>query len=86
MGSAGVGVETFDALFLGALELEQKPPAQAALAARVRFLLFTIIERIGGRSKNIGGSGAAVLRKKDEKGRRTVKRENGKDKFCPSRL
>jgi hypothetical protein len=56
-----------------------------ALAARVRLLFFTIVERIGGRSKNSGG-GAAVLRKKDEQERRTVKRENGKGKFYPSRL
>jgi hypothetical protein len=48
--------------------------------------LFTIFKRIGGRSKNGGDGGTAVLRKKDERERRAVKRENGKDKFFPLQL
>jgi ABC-type nitrate/sulfonate/bicarbonate transport system substrate-binding protein len=66
MGGAGAGAETSDALFLGALDVAlAAAPLVAALAARVSFLFFTIVERIRGRSKNDGG-GATVLRKKDE--------------------
>jgi hypothetical protein len=85
-GGAGAGTEIPDALFFGALDVALAAVSPvAALAARVRILFFTIFEGIEGISKNNGGD-ATVLRKKDRQGRGTVKRENGRDKFCPPRL
>jgi hypothetical protein len=72
-------------LFLGVLDVAlAAAPLVAALAASLRFLFFTIVEGIEGRSKN--GGGTTVLRKKGKRGRRDVRRENGKDKLHPSRL
>jgi hypothetical protein len=82
-GVEGVGVEISDALFLGAPDVAlAAAPLVAAPVASVRFLFFTIVGRIGGRSKN-SGDGTAGLRKKGERGRRAVKREDGKNKFLP---